>query len=66
MVRSSPPGLEFSQSNSFNNGIFVQIDGMVMGSPLGPVIAKLFVVGLESMLVPKLDDHVNFKIKKDL
>ena len=29
-----------------------------MGSPLGPVIANIFMVELESVLVPKLNDHV--------
>ena len=28
-----------------------------MGSPLGPVIANIFMVELESVLVPKLNDH---------
>ena len=28
-----------------------------MGSPLGPVITNLFMVELESVLVPKLNDH---------
>ena len=29
-----------------------------MGSPLGPVIVNIFMVELESILVPKLNDHV--------
>ena len=29
-----------------------------MDSPLGPIIANLFMVELESVLVPKLKDHV--------
>ena len=29
-----------------------------MGSPLGPIIANIFMVELESVLVPKLKDHV--------
>ena len=29
-----------------------------MGSPLGPVIANIFMVELGSVLVPKLNDHV--------
>ena len=31
--------------------------GVAMGSPLGPVIANIFMVELESILVPKLNDH---------
>ena len=43
---------------SFNNDIYVQIDGFAMGSPLGPVIANIFMVELESVVVSKLSDHV--------
>ena len=43
---------------SFNNDIYIQIDGVSMGSPLGPVLAKIFMVELESVLFPKLNDHV--------
>ena len=43
---------------SFNNDIYVQIDGFAMGSPLGPVIANIFMVELESVVVSKLNDHV--------
>ena len=36
---------------SFNGEIFKQIDGVVMGSPLGPVLANIFMVHLETSLV---------------
>ena len=42
----------------FNNQIYIQIDGLAMGSPLGPVIANIFIVELETNLVPRLEDHV--------
>ena len=42
----------------FNNKIYVQIDGVAMGYPLGFVIANLFMVELKTTLVPKLEDHV--------
>ena len=29
-----------------------------MGSPLGPVLANIFMAELESVLFPKLNDHV--------
>ena len=44
---------------STRNDIYTQIDGVAIGSPLGSIIAKTFMVELESMLVPKLNDHVN-------
>ena len=43
---------------SFNNNIYIQIDGDAMGSPLGPVLANIFMVKLENVLVPKLNDRV--------
>ena len=43
---------------SFNNEIYIQIDGVAMGSPLGPVIENIFMVEVETTLVPKLEDHV--------
>ena len=43
---------------SFNNDIHIRIDGVAMGSPLGPVIANIFMVELESVLASKLNDHV--------
>ena len=42
---------------SFNNDIYIQIDGVAMGSPLGPVTANIFMVELETTLVSKLEDH---------
>ena len=43
---------------NYNIDIYVQIDGFAMGSPLGPVIANIFMVEIHSALVPKLNDHV--------
>ena len=43
---------------SFNNEIYIQIDGVAMSSPLGSVIANKFMVELETTVVPKLEDHV--------
>ena len=37
---------------------YIQIDGVVLGSPLGPVLANIFMVELESVFVPKLNNHV--------
>ena len=41
---------------SYNGKIFRQVDGAAMGSPLGPVLANIFMVLLENSLVPQLED----------
>ena len=43
---------------SFDNNIYIQIDRVAMDSSLGPVIANIFRVELETTLVLKLEDHV--------
>ena len=43
---------------SFNKEIYIQIDGVAMGSPLGPVMANIFMVELETTLVSKLEHPV--------
>ena len=43
---------------SCNNEIYTQIDGIVVGSTLGPVIASIFMAEFESILVPNLDNRV--------
>ena len=42
---------------SFNNDIYIQTDGIAMSSPFCPVLANIFMVELESVLVPKFNDH---------
>ena len=42
----------------FNNEIYIQIEGLALGSPLGPVIANRVMVELETTLAPKLENHV--------
>ena len=38
---------------TFNNEIYLQNDGVAMGSPLAPVLAGIFMVELENALVLK-------------
>ena len=44
--------------SSFNNNLYIPLDGVVTGSSFGPVVDNIFLVELKSILVPKLDDHV--------
>ena len=41
---------------SFNGELYKQINGVAMGSPLGPVIANICMVKLEKSLVPNLTE----------
>ena len=39
--------------------IYQQIDGVAMGSPLGPLFANIFMSELEKTLIPKVEDKLN-------
>jgi hypothetical protein len=41
----------------FNNKIFAQINGVSMGSPLGPLLANIFMVHLEKNVMELLQQH---------
>ena len=43
---------------TFDGKIYRQVDGVAMGSPLGPVIANVFMVELERRLMPSMGDNV--------
>ena len=43
---------------SFNEKLYIQNDGVCMGSPLGPVLANIFMVELERTIIPVLSDCV--------
>ena len=36
---------------SFNNNLYKQVDGVSMGSPLGPVLAKIILTEFEKVVV---------------
>ena len=43
---------------TLNNKIYVQNDGVAMGSPLEPILANAFMLELENTLIPRLQQHV--------
>ena len=43
---------------TLNNEIYIQNDGVAMESPLGPILANVFIMELENTLVPRLHEHV--------
>ena len=45
---------------TFNDMFFSQTDGVAMGSPLGPVLANIFMVELERSSVPKMRKIMKF------
>ena len=40
---------------SFNEDIFIQAHGVAMGSPMGPVLAGIFIVELERTILPTFE-----------
>ena len=45
---------------TFNDEIYVQIDGVMMGSPLGSLIANIFMCELETTVIPKMMNKIKF------
>ena len=45
---------------TFGDNIYQQLDGVAMGSPLGPVLAGIFMVELETTIVPTLTEYLLF------
>ena len=43
---------------SMNGDIYLQVDGKSMGSPLGHVLARIFMAELKRSLVPKLSNCI--------
>ena len=44
----------------FDNVIKVQNDGVAMGSPFAPVLSDIFMIELETSLLPELTDYIQF------
>ena len=43
---------------TFNNETYIQVDGVAMGLRLGPVLANIFMVELETSVIPNLRNKV--------
>ena len=43
---------------TFNNETYIQVDGVAMGSPLGPVLANIFMVEIETSVIPNSNNKV--------
>ena len=43
-----------------NRDIYLQIDGVAMGSPLRPVLDRIFMVELKRSVVAKLSNYIKF------
>ena len=41
----------------FNYDIYIQCDGVAMGSPLGPLFSNIFMILLEENILPKLESY---------
>ena len=42
----------------FNDEIYIQCDGVAMGSPFGPLFANIFMISLEENILPKLESYL--------
>ena len=43
---------------TFNNETYLQIDGVMMGSPLGALFANIFMCELENTVIPKIQEII--------
>ena len=53
--------LKFCTKNvyfAFNKETYIQVDGVAMDSPLGPVLGNIFMVELETSVIPNLRNKV--------
>ena len=42
----------------FNGEIYIQIDGVAMGSPLGQLLAHIFMISLEETVLPNVYNYL--------
>ena len=56
LMRLATEEVEFS----FNNILYRQIDGIAMGSPLGPTLANIFMGYLEYKVLPEFDSNCKY------
>ena len=45
---------------TFNGKIYMQVDGVAMGSPLGPVLVDIFMIELEKAILPELTECIKY------
>ena len=43
---------------TFNNETSIHVDGVAMSSPLGPVLANIFMIELETSVIPNLSNKL--------
>ena len=43
---------------TFINETYIQVDSVAMGSPFGPVLANIFMIELETTVIPNLSNKV--------
>ena len=44
---------------TYDEKIYIQIDGVAMGSPLGPLLANIFMISLEEAILLSIKKHVS-------
>ena len=42
----------------YSGDIYTQLDGVAMGSPMGPVLAGILMIELEGVILPTLREHM--------
>ena len=43
---------------TINNETYIHVDGVAMSSPLGPVLANIFMIELETSVIPNLSNKL--------